>query len=356
MNITKKLYGKAPDGAAVDLYTLQNDHGGVVSITNYGGVIVSWLTPNRQGTFDDIVLGFDTFDGFLSASPYSYFGALIGRYGNRIGQGKFTLNGVEYTLAKNDGSNHLHGGLKGFDRAVWEAVEVQRPDGIGVKLHYLSKDGEEGYPGNLDVTVVYVFTNDHALKIEYTATTDKDTVLNLTNHAYFNLCGVLSGKNVLGHEMMIQADAFTPGDAGLIPTGEIRSVKGTPMDFTTPTPIGARIGDNYEPLRLASGYDHNYVLNKSDQSLTLAAQVHEPTSGRVMDVHTTEPGVQLYAGNFLQGTITGKGGVAYHKHAGFCLETQHFPNSPNRPTFPSTVLKPGETYTQTTIYTFSVRK
>ncbi|GAK49659.1 aldose 1-epimerase [Candidatus Moduliflexus flocculans] len=354
MNVTKQFYGKTHDGVAVDLYTLQNDHGGVVSITNYGGIIVSWHVPDRHGKFDDILLGFETFEGFLGEHPY--FGALIGRYGNRIEQGKFTLNGVEYTLAKNNGHNHLHGGLKGFDKVVWKATEVRRADGVGVELHYLSKDGEEGYPGNLNVTVVYVFTNDQALKIEYTATTDNDTVLNLTNHAYFNLCGALSGKNVLGHELTIQADAFTPGDAGLIPTGEIRSVKGTPMDFTKPAPIGARIKEDYEPLHLAGGYDHNYVLNKSDQALTLAAQVYEPTSGRVMEVHTTEPGIQLYTGNFLDGTITGKGGVAYHQHSGFCLETQHFPNSPNRPNFPSTTLKPGETYTQTTIYTFSVKK
>ncbi len=353
MNVIKQPFGNTRDGSAVHLYTLQNDRGGVVSITNYGGIIVSWLAPDRQGKFDDVLLGFETLDGYVGAHPY--FGALIGRYGNRIEHGKFTLNGVEYTLAKNDGSNHLHGGLKGFDKVVWEAAEVRRADGVGVELRYLSKDGEEGYPGNLTVTVVYLLTNDHALRIEYTATTDHDTVLNLTNHAYFNLCGVMSGKDVLGHDMMIQADAFTPGDAGLIPTGEIRAVKGTPMDFTSPTPIGARINDVYEPLHLAGGYDHNYVLNKSDQSLTLAARVYEATSGRVMDVHTTEPGIQLYTGNFLDGAIIGKGEIHYSKHAGFCLETQHFPNAPNRPNFPSTVLKPGETYTQTTIYTFSVR-
>jgi len=354
MHITKQLYGHTQDGLTADLFTLQNDHGGLVTITNYGGILVSWQTPDRQGKFDDILLGFETLDGYLGVHPY--FGALIGRYGNRIEQGKFTLNGVEYTLAKNNGNNHLHGGLKGFDKVIWEATELRHPDGVGVKLHYLSKDGEEGYPGNLDVTVAYVFTNDHALKIEYTATTDQDTVLNLTNHAYFNLCGARSGKDVLGHEMMIHANAFTPGDAGLIPTGEIRSVNATPMDFTTPVPIGARINDDYEPLHLAGGYDHNYVLNKSDQALTLAAQVHEPLSGRVMDVHTTEPGIQLYTGNFLDTTVIGKGGVAYDKHAGFCLETQHFPNSPNRPNFPSTLLTPGQTYTQTTIYTCSVRK
>ncbi len=353
MNVTKQPFGNTRDGSAADLYILQNDRGGVVSITNYGGIIVSWLVPDRQGAFDDVLLGFETLDGYCGAHPY--FGALIGRYGNRIENGKFTLNGIEYTLATNNGSNHLHGGLKGFDKVVWDAAEVRRADGVGVELRYLSKDGEEGYPGNLTVTVVYLLTNDHALKIEYTATTDQDTALNLTNHAYFNLCGVLAGKDALGHEMMIQADAFTPGDAGLIPTGEIRAVKGTPMDFTSPTPIGARINDDYEQLRFADGYDHNYVLNKSDQSLTLAARVYEPTSGRVMDVHTTEPGIQLYSGNFLDGTIIGKGNVVYQKNAAFCLETQHFPNAPNRPNFPSTVLKPGETYTQTTIYAFSVR-
>lgn len=354
MNIQKQDFGKLPDGMSVDLYTLENDNGVIAKIITYGGIVVSLMVPDKHGKFDDVVLGYETLDGYMANTPY--FGAIIGRYGNRIAKGKFSLNGVEYPLAQNNGKHHLHGGLKGFDQVVWEAVTFTHDDSVGLNLTYLSEDDEEGYPGNLHVTVIYTLTNNNALQIEYTATTDKDTVVNLTNHSYFNLAGAMSGRDIREHEIMLTADRFTPGDEGLIPTGELRSVKGTPMDFTQSTAIGARIHDEYDQLIIAGGYDHNWVLNsRSDRSLALAARVYEPTTGRTMEVHTTEPGIQLYTGNFLDGSITGKGNVVYHKYAGLCLETQHFPDSPNQPGFPSTVLTPDEEYTQTTIYRFSVR-
>ena len=354
MKLDTQAFGQTRSGEAVSLYTLRNDHGNVVSITNYGGIIVSWLVPDRRGTADDVLLGFDTLEGFLGVHPY--FGALIGRFGNRIAEGKFTLNGVEYTLAQNNGTNHLHGGFKGFDKVVWDAKEIRSAERVGVELRYLSKDGEEGYPGNLSLAVVYALTNDNALTIDYTATTDKDTVLNLTNHAYFNLLGAASGKDVLGHELTLYADAFTPVDAKLIPTGELRRVSGTPLDFTSPMAIGARIRQDDEQLRLGGGYDHNFVITRKGAGLARAARVYEPTTGRVLEVETTEPGVQLYTGNFLDSSpITGKKNVVYCKHAGFCLETQHFPNSPNCASFPTTVLKPGDTYRQTTIYRCSTQ-
>ncbi|PIE32965.1 galactose-1-epimerase [candidate division KSB3 bacterium] len=353
MNIKKQIFGHTREGQVVNLYTLTNDHGSVATITNYGGIVVSLLIPDRQGKLADVVLGFDSFEEYLTDPPY--FGALIGRYANRIAQAKFTLQGIEYTLAQNDGDNHLHGGLQGFDKVIWNVEENScSPEGAHLTLRYLSPDGEEGYPGNLTVTVTYTFTNKNALKIEYTASTDKETVLNLTNHSYFNLQGARSGKTVLDHEVMLNADRFTPGDAGLIPTGELRDIKGTPLDFTESTAIGARIQEEYDQLLAAGGYDHNWVLNKEHTgTLTLAAKVYEPVSGRIMEVHTTEPGIQFYTGNFLDGSITGKGKTIYHKNTGFCLETQHFPNSPNQPAFPSTALKPGEEYRQTTIYSFS---
>ena len=355
MNIKKQMFGTLPDGIQVDLYTLTNDNGVTAKVTNYGGIIVSLTVPDRKGNLEDVVLGYDTLREYTTNNN-AYLGALIGRYGNRIAYGTFTLQGVEYTLARNDGVNHLHGGMKGFDKVVWDAQEMSCDDGVGVKLTYLNKDGEEGYPGNLNVTVLYTLTNENALKIEYSATTDKATVLNLTNHSYFNLAGATSGKEILSHELMLNADRFTPGDEGLIPTGELRSVKETPMDFTQPTAIGARIHDRYEPLIAAGGYDHNWVINTADGSLALAARVYESTSGRVMDVYTTEPGIQFYTGNFLDGSMTGKGNIVYGKHTGLCLETQHFPNSPNIPEFPSTILAPGKTYTQTTIYSFSTKE
>ena len=352
MNIVKQDFGKTAEETAVLLYTLTNDNGVEVKITNYGGIVVSLLVPDRNGKLDDVVLGYKTLKEYIKNSPY--FGAIIGRYSNRIGKARFTLNSVECILAQNNGENHLHGGIKGFDKVVWDAEEVRGDDSVGLKLTYLSKDGEERYPGNLSVTVIYILTNNNELKINYSATTDKDTVVNLTNHSYFNLTG--TGEwTILGHELMLNADRFTPVDDGLIPTGELRSVKGTPMDFTRPTAIGARIEQDDEQLNLGPGYDHNWVLNNQNGSLALAARVYEPVYGRIMEVYTTQPGMQFYSGNFLDGTITGKNGKAYVKRFAFCLETQHFPDSPNKPDFPSTVLKPGEKYTQSTIYKFSAK-
>ena len=349
--IHKQLYGTTANGKPVDLYTLTNSHGLEARIMTYGGVVVSLRVPDRAGNLGDVVLGYDQLAGYLNKG--AYFGALIGRYGNRIGNGQFSLDSHQYKLAKNNGENHLHGGLVGFDKVVWTGAEHPSSEGPGLKLTYLSKDGEEGYPGNLAVTVIYTLTDKDELKISYSATTDKTTVVNLTNHSFFNLAG--SGLN-LGHEIMINADRFTPVDKGLIPTGELRTVNGTPMDFSTPTTIGARIDQNYDQLVLGGGYDHNYVLNKRDSELSLAARVHEPGTGRVMEVYTTEPGMQFYSGNFLDGSITGKGGQVYQRRSAFCLETQHYPDSPNKPEFPTTVLKPGQRYSSTTVYKFSVKK
>jgi len=343
-------FGKTPEGAEVQLFRLTNSNGVEVAITNYGGIVVSLKVPDRAGKLADVVLGFDTLEGYLKGHPY--FGALVGRYGNRIAKGRFKLNGVEYKLAQNNGENALHGGLKGFDKMVWKAAPRESPEGASLELSYVSKDGEEGFPGNLTTTVVYTLTAANELRIDYTATTDKDTVLNLTNHSYFNLAGQGEG-DVLGHEIMLNADRFTPVDSGLIPTSELRPVKGTPLDFTQPMAIGARINAADEQIKLGGGYDHNFVLNSGGGSLSLAARVREPGSGRVMEVLTTEPGVQLYTGNFLDGTLTGKGGKVYQRRYGFCLETQHFPDSPNQPTFPSCVLKAGGRYQSTTVYRFA---
>ena len=336
---------------AVDLYTLTNRNGVSARIINYGGIVVSLNMPDRSGQLGDVVLGYDALDDYLKANPY--FGAIIGRYGNRIANGKFSLNGVEYTLPRNDGPNSLHGGAKGFHTVVWQARPIDNPDDPALELTYLSQDGEEGYPGNLPVTVVYTLTHLNELRVDYTATTDKDTVVNLTHHSYFNLAGAGNG-DILGHELMIKADRFTPVDETLIPTGELRPVAGTPFDFTRPIAIGARIEQDDEQLNFGLGYDHNWALNNSDGSLALAARVYEPTGGRVMEVWTTEPGLQFYSGNFLDGTHIGKGGQAYGRRMGFCLEAQHFPDSPNHPEFPSTVLKAGETYTSTTVYKFLI--
>ena len=348
-SVRHQAFGTA-DGQAIELYTLENKNGMEVTITNYGGIVQSIKVPDRAGKIADVALGFDTLDGYLKDNPY--FGAIVGRYGNRIAKGRFTLNGVEYKLAQNNGENALHGGLKGFNKQVWKARETSVGDAPGVELTYLSRDGEEGYPGNLSVTVTYSLTGDNELKIDYRATTDKDTVVNLTNHSYFNLAGQGEG-DILGHELTIDADRFTPVDAGLIPTGELKSVEGTPFDFRKPTAIGARINQGDEQLKLGKGYDHDFVLIHPQGSFGVAARVREPKSGRVMEVSTTEPGVQFYTGNFLDGTIRGKGGKVYQQRYGFCLETQHFPDSPNHPDFPSTVLKPGETYRTSTIYKFS---
>ena len=349
----KSSFGKTPDGEAVDLYTLTNKNGAEVEITNYGGSVVSLRVPDRDGKLGDVVLGFDSVDGYVNNT--SYIGALIGRYGNRIGHAQFKLDGKTYTLAKNNGENTLHGGTKGFNKAVWTAKGIPAKDGQALELTYLSKDGEEGFPGSLHVRVIYTLTDSNALRIEYFATTDKDTVVNLTNHSYFNLAGPGSG-DILSHVLMINSDKFTPVDSGLIPTGELRDVAGTPFDFRKPTAIGARINSDGEQVKLGGGYDHNFVLNrKAGDAISLAARVTEPKTGRVMEVWTTEPGVQCYTGNFLDGSLHGKG-VSYTKRSAFCLETQHFPDSPNKPEFPSTELKPGERYHTTTIYKFSTEK
>jgi aldose 1-epimerase len=348
---TSTSFGKTPDGADAQLYTLTNAHGLKATITNYGGTLTSLLVPDKNGKLGDVVLGFDDVSGYQSKEfrkSNPYFGALIGRYGNRIKGGKFTLNGQTYTLAKNNGPNTLHGGKKGFDQVLWQAQPGTSANGQTLTLTYLSKDGEEGYPGNLTVTVTYTLTQDDALQIDYMATTDKATPINLTNHAYFNL-NHGAGKDILGHEVTIPADRYTVVDATLIPTGELRSVKGTPFDFTTPHTIGERIA------QVEGGYDHNWVLNTATGQHA-AASVYEPVGGRTMEVTTNQPGVQFYTGNFLDGSLTGKGGTVYGKHAGFCLETQHFPDSPNQPKFPSTTLKAGETFRSTSSYKFGVRK
>jgi aldose 1-epimerase len=348
-SLKKQSFGKTAAGEEVDLYTLTNKNGVEAGIMTYGAIVVSLKVPDRTGAVADVVLGFDSLDGYLKEHPY--FGAIVGRWGNRIAKGRFKLNGVEYKLAVNNGENHLHGGIKGFDKAVWKARDVSTPDAASLELSHLSKDGDEGYPGNLSVTVTYTLTGANELKIDYLATTDKDTVLNLTNHSYFNLAGQGEG-DVLSHEVMINADRFLPVDAGLIPTGELKPVKDTPFDFTQPTAIGARINQNDEQLKRGRGYDHCYVLNGSGGALALAARVREPNSGRELEVLTTEPAMQLYTANFLDGTIKGKGGKAYQFRYAFCMETQHYPDSPNQPAFPSVVLKPGAKYQSTTIYRF----
>ena len=340
----KALWGKTPEGDSVDLYTLSNAKGAEARIATYGGVVVSLKVPDRSGAMGDVVAGFDSLEGYLKPPPY--FGAIIGRYGNRIGGARFSLNGMEYTLAKNDGANHLHGGVRGFDKRVWTAKPLS-PQSL--ELTYLSKDGEEGYPGNLSATVTYTLTDANELKIEYSATTDKDTVVNLTNHSYFNLAG---DGDILGHQVTIHADRFTPVDKGLIPTGELKSVAGTPFDFRAGNTIGERIEQKDEQLIFGRGYDHNWVLNRTGSGLESAAKVTDPKSGRVLEVLTTEPGLQFYTGNFLDGSLQGKG-RAYTRRSAFCMETQHFPDSPNKPDFPSTVLKPGGKYQTTTVFRFS---
>jgi aldose 1-epimerase len=341
MDVTKAPFGTLPDGTPVEIYTLTS-RSLKARIMTYGATIVSLEVPDKAGVFADCVLGYDTLDGYLKSSPY--FGAVVGRYGNRIAGGRFTLDGVDYKLATNNGENHLHGGLKGFDKVVWTA----EPLADGVKLSYLSPDGEEGYPGNLQVSVTYRFSADNELSLEYELTADKATPVNVTSHSYFNFTG--GERDILGHELMLAADRYTPVDAGLIPTGELKAVAGTPMDFTAPATIGSRIA------QVEGGYDHNYVLSSGGGALSLAARVVEPESGRVMEIRTTEPGIQFYSGNFLDGTIAGKGGRIYGKHWGFCLETQHFPDSPNEPGFPSTILRPGTVYKSQTVHIFSVLK
>ncbi|MGD0383639.1 MAG: aldose epimerase family protein [Thermoguttaceae bacterium] len=347
MSVKKEPYGKTPDGTEVDLYTLTNANGLKVKIITYGATITDVELPDRNGKLENVALFRDSLQDFMDKST-PYFGSTIGRYGNRIAKGKFTLDGNEYSLATNNGPNSLHGGVKGFDKVVWKAQPVKSKNSMGVKFTYVSPDGEDGYPGTLTAQVISSLTDKNELKMDYSATTDKPTVVNLTNHTYWNLSGAGSG-DILGEELMLNVDNYLPVDEGLIPTGEVKPVKDTPMDFTTPMTIGSRIE------QVPGGYDHCYVLNKKEgEALTLVAKVDDPKSGRVMEIFTTEPAVQFYTGNFLDGTITA-GGKTYQKHAAFCLETQHYPDSPNQQAFPSTVLRPGQTYKHSTVHKFSVK-
>jgi aldose 1-epimerase len=351
--IERKPFGRTPAGVAVELFTLSRAGAPTIAITNLGGHIVSILAPDRSGRVTDVTLGYRDFVGYLGDT--SYFGSLVGRYANRIAKGRFTLDGKTYALAVNNGPNALHGGPTGFQKRVWTSKVVSGPDGDALELTYVSKDGEEGYPGTLTAKVVYSLRKDGGLAIDYTATADAPTVVNLTNHAYFNLAGEGEGT-ILGHEMQIEADAYTPVDATLIPTGEVQPVEGTPFDFRKPVAIGARIDAADEQLKAGGGYDHNFVLRGKMGELRLAARVREPKGGRVLEVWTTEPGLQFYSGNFLDGKIVGKSGKPYLRRGGFCLEAQHFPDSPNRPEWPSVVLRPGQTYRQTTEYRVTVTR
>jgi aldose 1-epimerase len=352
LKIEKLVFGTLPDGKIADLYTLKNANGMEVQISNYGGTITNLTSPDKNGKYENITLACDSLSGYLKGVPF--FGALIGRYGNRIANGKFSLDGKEYSLAKNNGPNSLHGGVKGFDKVLWTATpqEGEEPQ---LKLNYTSADGEEGYPGKLEVEVVYTLQKDNSLKIDYKATTDKPTVVNLTNHTYFNLSGDMT-KEILDHEVSIKADRYLPVNETLIPTGELKSVTGTVFDFSKPTKINLGINDAKDiQIKYGKGYDHCWVFADSSSQLKDVATVYEPTSGRMMEVFTTEPAIQFYTGNFLDGTITGKGGTLYKYRSGLCLETQHYPDSPNQPKFPNTVLKPGETYQTTTVYKFSAK-
>jgi aldose 1-epimerase len=350
--VQQKPFG-TQGGRPVNLYTLTNANGVEVDTMNYGGIILSIRVPDRKGQFADIVLGHETLDGYIPNPPY--IGAIVGRYANRIANGTFTLDGKTYTLPKNDGPNTLHGGTdKTFNKVVWDGEPLKGK--AGVTYTYLSKDGDDGFPGNLKLRVTYTLTNDNELVIDYEATTDKATPINLSQHSYFNLAGE-GTSDILNHELTLNADRFTPVDKNLIPTGELRPVKGTPLDFTTSAKVGARIDDSYDQMVLGHGYDHNWVINRkgANEALTLAARMYEPTSGRVLEVSTTQPGVQFYTGNFLDGTVTGKQGHVYKRRYGFCLETQHFPDSPNHPDFPSTILKPGATFRSKTVFKFSTK-
>jgi len=352
-SVARAPFGRTPDGQTVELFTLTNARGIEVRAINYGGIIVSLRVPDRGGRLGDVVLGHDGLEGYLKASPY--FGCIVGRYGNRIAKGQFTLDGHTYHLVTNNGPNHLHGGTKGFDKVVWKADPVEAADSAGVVFAYTSKDGEEGYPGNLAARVTYTLNDRDELAFEYVATTDKATPVNLTQHSYFNLAGE-GTRDVLDHQVTIDADRFTPVDATLIPTGVLASVTGTPFDFRKATAIGARIEQKDEQLVRGGGYDHNFVLNRKGPGLARVIRVVEPTTGRVMEVSTTEPGVQFYTGNFLDGTVTGKSGHVYRRRYGFCLETQHYPDSPNHPSFPSTILRPGREYRSKTVLAFSTTR
>jgi aldose 1-epimerase len=350
--ITREPFGNLPTGETVDLYTLINPRGASAQITNYGGIVVALRVPDSAGVLGNIVLGHGDLDAYLTSK--AYFGALVGRYANRIASARFSIQGAEYTLAANDGPHHLHGGRRGFDKALWRAAGALGPDGPALELRYRSSDGEEGYPGALEVIVTYTLTDDTALRIDYRAATDRDTVLNLSHHSYFNLFDA-GASPILDHEMQIFADRYTPVDTELIPTGAIAAVHATPLDFKRPRRIGADIDQDHQQLRAAGGYDHNFVLNGKPGQLVRAARVRDPSSGRTMEVYTTQPGLQFYSGNFLDGSIVGRGGAVYGRRHGFCLETQHFPDSPNKPHFPSTLLKPGQPYRHTTSYKFDTK-
>jgi len=352
-SITSSEFGIMPNGEKSLIFTLVNQQGLKAKITNYGAKLVSLEVPDKNGQLADVILGYETLDQYIKGDQY--FGATVGRYANRIAKGKFTLEGKEYQLALNNGVNHLHGGPKGYQSLVWKSEIIDQNGYPALKFTYQSPDGEENYPGNLDIEVVYTWKNDNSLTIEYKATTDQTTIVNLTHHSLFNLKGAGNG-DILGHILTINANAFTPVDSTLIPIGEIRPVVNTPMDFTAPHPVGERISSDYEQIVKGRGYDHNWVLNKNQGELTLAAELYEPESGRVMKVLTTEPGIQFYSGNFLDGSQIGKGNLPYNFRFGLALETQHYPDSPNHANFPSVVLKKGEVYTQTTVYSFSIKK
>jgi aldose 1-epimerase len=351
--IRNQAIAKTPEGRQIDSYTFGNAHGIEVSAINYGGIITSLIVPDKQGKLANIALGFDSLEEYFVNTPY--FGAIIGRYAGRIAKGRFTLDGVEYSLTINHGPNTIHGGVPGFNRVLWHTEPFKSAEGEGLVFTYLCRDGEAGFPGNLSVKVTYTLTESDELVFDCQATTDKATPFNFTQHTYFNLAGDGVG-DVLGHELLLNADRFIVIDGELIPTGEVRSVTGTPLDFTRSTPIGARIGDRYDQLVLGRGYDQNFIIHRNDNGLEFAARAYEPASGRVLEVLTTEPALQFYTGNFLDGTITRKQGYAYKQRSGFCLETQHFPDSPNHPDFPSTILRPGETYRSRTVYKFSIRQ
>jgi len=351
-NVNKEFFGKTTDGAIVDQYTLKNSNGMEVSIISYGGIITSWKTKDRDGNYRDIVLGFNNLSDYETISPY--FGALIGRYGNRIRKGKFNLDGVEYNLAVNNGENHLHGGLKGFDKVIWDVEEEVNDKSASLILMYRSRDMEEGYPGNLDVVVTYTLNNDDELRVRYEAETDKKTVVNLTQHSYFNLSAGLS-RDILAHEITIDSDSYLPVDQTLIPTGELRDVGGTPFDFRESKSIGDDINNEDKQLTFGNGYDHCWVLNKQDEGIRLVATAYDPVSGRLLEVSSDQPGIQFYSGNFLDGTLESKDGAKYEFRSGFCLETQHYPDSPNQESFPTVILNPGEKYDTKTIFKFSTR-
>ena len=350
--ITKSLFGTLSDGREVHLFTLKNTKGVEVGITNFGATVTSIIVPDKSGKMEDVVLGYDSLEGFVNDK--SYLGVIVGRYGNRIGKGKFSIDGKNFQVTVNDGENHLHGGALGFHKVLWEAKAIESDSAPAVQLTYVSKDGEDGYPGTVTIKVTYTLTSGNELKMDYEGTTDKPTILNPTNHAYFNLTGNPT-NTILEHQLQIDADSTTPVVKGLITTGEFASVTNTPFDFRTATAIGARINDNNEQLKLAGGYDHNWVLKNYDGKVRKVGELYEPKSGRLLIYYTDQPGLQFYSGNFLDGSIKGKKGISYQYRTGLCLEAQHYPDSPNKPQWPSVVLRPGETYKQTTVYKFSTK-